>query len=112
MGIATAVFSMAPGLVWAHVNLELGKVQIHETQQLKFDFINTATQTISILEAKGSCGCTIVKLPEKAISSGSKATLRAEFTPTKVGSFRKSIKIKTSETDEFTYLYFSGLAVE
>ena len=112
LGIAVAVMAGMPPIKWEKTSIHLGQVEKHEVQNLSFEFTNNTNETIRILEAKGSCGCTNVQYPENEIEAGESAVVTADFRSGKVGTFKKNIRIKTSESDEYTYLYFTGEVVE
>ncbi len=112
LGIAVAVMAGISPLKWKATSIELGKVSINETKSLSFEFTNSSNESITILEAKGSCGCTNVQFPKQEIKSGETASISADFRSGKVGAFKKNIRIKTSESEEYTYLYFTGEVVE
>lgn len=112
LGIAVAAIASVSPLTWKSTTLELGKVKVNETVDLTFEFTNTATEPVVILEGKGSCGCTAVKYPTEAIVPGGSAAITAQFKSSKPGVFNKTIKIKTSASDVYTTLSFSGEVVE
>ena len=97
---------------WKATNLELGQVVKNETKELSFEFTNDGDEAVRILEAKGSCGCTVIDFSKDEIKSGETATIVANFKSSKVGVFKKSVKVKTTASDEYTQLWFSGEVVE
>ncbi len=112
LGIAVAVVAGVTPLKWKATSIELGQVSKNETRDLAFEFTNTSDEAIRILEAKGSCGCTNVKYPQNEIAPGETASISASFRSAKLGAFKKSIRIKTSESEGYTHLYFTGEVVE
>ncbi|MEQ9466041.1 MAG: DUF1573 domain-containing protein [Ekhidna sp.] len=112
LGIAVAVVAGMSPIKWKTTSIDLGQVAKNEMKELTFEFTNTSGSSIQILEAKGSCGCTDVKYPEGEIKAGETASISANFQSGKVGAFKKNIRIKTSESEEYTYLYFNGEVVE
>ncbi len=112
LGIAVAVVAGMAPLKWKSTSIDLGQVTKNEVQDLSFEFTNMTESPIRILEAKGSCGCTNVKFPDGEIKAGETASITANFRSGKVGAFRKNIRIKTSESEDYTYLYFNGEVVE
>ena len=112
IGIAVAVMASLTPISWKTTTINLGMVEKNEIRKLSFEFTNNSNESIQILEAKGSCGCTNVTFPKGEIASGETASITADFRSTKLGAFRKNIRIKTSTSDEFTYLYFNGEVVE
>ena len=112
LGIAVAVVAGMSPLKWKTTSIDLGQVSLNEMKDLSFEFTNNSTSAIRIVEAKGSCGCTNVKYPEGEIKAGETASITANFKSGKLGVFKKNIRIKTSDSDEYTYLYFNGEVVE
>ncbi len=112
MGIAVAVVAGIAPLKWKTTSINLGQVEKNEVQDLAFEFTNMTEASIRILEAKGSCGCTNVKFPSTEIKSGETASITANFRSGMVGSFQKNIRIRTSTSDDYTYLHFKGEVIE
>lgn len=112
LGIAVAVVAGMAPLKWKTTSIDLGQVSKDEVKELSFEFTNTSGETIRIIEAKGSCGCTNVKYPKGEIKAGESASISANFKSGKLGAFKKNIRIKTSDSDEYTNLYFNGEVVE
>ncbi|WP_436518030.1 DUF1573 domain-containing protein [Ekhidna sp. To15] len=112
LGIAVAVVAGMAPIKWKTTSIDLGQVTKSESKDLSFEFTNMTNEPIRILEAKGSCGCTNVKFPSNEIGAGETASITANFRSGKIGSFKKNIRIKTSESEEYTYLYFNGEVVE
>ena len=112
LGIAVAVVAHVAPITWKSTNLEIGEVEKNETKNLSFEFTNTGDKSVQILEAKGSCGCTVVDFSKDEIKSGETATIKANFKSSKVGVFKKSVKVKTTASDEYVQLWFSGEVVE
>lgn len=111
-GIAVAAVAAVSPITWKETSLELGEVKKGLTTPLEFEFTNSGTEPVTILEAKGSCGCTKVSFPQAAIAPGESASITAGFTSEKPGVFKKSIRLRTSASEEYTTLYFSGEVVE
>ncbi|MCP4457634.1 MAG: DUF1573 domain-containing protein [Cytophagales bacterium] len=112
LGIAVAVVAHVAPITWKTTSLELGQVEIGETKELSFEFTNEGDEPVRILEAKGSCGCTVVDFSKNEIKSGETATIQANFKSSKVGVFKKSVKVKTTASGEYTQLWFSGEVVD
>lgn len=112
IGIAVAVMASLTPISWKTTSISLGQVEKNELKKVRFEFTNNSAEAIQILDAKGSCGCTNVSFPKEPIDAGKTASITADFRSSKVGAFRKNIRIKTSTAQEYTYLYFSGEVVE
>lgn len=111
LGIAVAVAAAFTPLNWKTTTIDLGQVKKNEVSKLAFEFTNNSSETIQILEAKGSCGCTKITYPDE-IKAGETASIEANFRSGSLGAFKKNIKIRTSESSDYTYLYFNGEVVE
>lgn len=111
LGIAVAVIAAVNPISWKTTSIDLGQVTKGEVSKLSFEFTNSSSESIQILEAKGSCGCTKIKYPDE-IKAGETASIEADFQSGSIGAFKKNIKIKTSESTEYTYLHFKGEVVE
>lgn len=108
MVIAVAAVASIDALSWKVTSLDLGEVEVNESVDLSFEFTNTTSAPITILNAKGSCGCTQVEYPKEAITPGTSAKITGKFKSTKAGAFNKTIKITTSVSEEPTILSFKG----
>ena len=111
LGIAVAAVAAVSPLSWKTTSLDLGEVKAVGSKNLEFEFTNETAEAITILDAKGSCGCTNVQYPKGAIEPGATASISATFISKNTGVFKKNIKIKTSASEEFTYLHFNGEVV-
>lgn len=111
-GIAIAAIASVSPLSWKMTSLDLGTVKVNEEAQIQFEFSNNAATEVSILEAKGSCGCTQVNYPKEPLAPGASAQISAKYKATKPGAFSKTIKIRTSASEEYTVLTFKGEVVE
>ena len=112
MGIVVAAVASVGPITWSSTSLDLGQVSAGSSTPIEFEFTNTGDEAVTILDAKGSCGCTQVSYPKEAILPGESARITASFSSKKAGTFKKNIKITTSVSEEPTYLYFSGEVVE
>lgn len=110
LGVAVAAVAAVNPLTWKATTLELGSLPVGESVALKFEFTNTSQEAVRILEAKGSCGCTEVKVTKNEVAPGETSEITAVFVAKSAGAFKKSIEVKTSLSDEPTRLYFSGVA--
>ncbi|MEZ4884421.1 MAG: DUF1573 domain-containing protein [Chitinophagales bacterium] len=70
------------------ISLKAGKVT-HE-----FKFVNNGTEPLIISGAKGSCGCTVPKVPKHPIMPGEEETVKVVFNPKgKSGKINKTVTI-------------------
>jgi hypothetical protein len=112
LGIAVAVMAHVSTISWTSTSVDIGEVRVNEVKELSFEFTNDGQAPVTILEAKGSCGCTVVDFPKGEIGPGEKATIAANFKSAKIGAFMKTVKVKTTASDEYVMLQFKGEVVE
>ncbi len=75
----------------------------------KFKFVNTGTQTIEILNAKASCGCTRPSFPFLPIEPGQEGYIGVKYdSRTKEGNQTPQIEVVTNYQDEPIMLYLKG----
>ena len=111
LGIAVAAVASVSSVKWKSTMLDLGEVKVGKVSELKFEFTNLSDVPFTILDAKGSCGCTKIAYPKTAILPGETAFVTAHFRAAGPGMFNKTIRIQTSESNSYTYLKFKGEAV-
>ena len=74
-----------------------------------FTFTNTGEEPLIIIDAKGSCGCTVPKWPKAPIAPGETASLTVEFnTKGKRGQQVKKVTLTANTNPPQTYLYVKG----
>jgi hypothetical protein len=112
LAVVVAAVASVNALSWKKTSLDLGNVTANESVDLTFEFTNVSSSAITILEAKGSCGCTQVEYPKEELKAGASAKITAKFQTGKLGVFKKTIQVKSSASDDYTVLSFSGTVVE
>ena len=77
--------------------LELGTIKEDAVLEKSFDFTNTGKRDLVIINAKGSCGCTIPTPPMKPIPPGGKGKILVKYTArNKVGPQKPTITVTTN----------------
>lgn len=112
LGIAVAVVASVSPIEWKSTSIDLGQISKDEVAELSFEFTNNDDVAVRIIEAKGSCGCTNVDFSKGEIQPGETAFVTGKFKSGKLGAFKKNIRIKTSASEDYTYLHFKGEVVE
>ncbi|MFZ1748721.1 MAG: DUF1573 domain-containing protein [Saprospiraceae bacterium] len=64
-----------------------------------FNFTNTGDQPLIIMDAKGSCGCTVPSFPKDAIAPGKTAQIEVRYDTKRVGVINKTITIISNAGD-------------
>ncbi len=66
-----------------------------------FEFTNTGTLPLLIIESVASCGCTKPEYPDKPIKPGKKGKIKVTYSPLgRPGSFHKTVKVVTNGTGQ------------
>ncbi len=77
--------------------LELGTIKEDAVLEKSFDFTNIGNRDLVIINAKGSCGCTIPTPPVKPIAPGGKGKILVKYTAkNKVGPQKPTITVTTN----------------
>jgi uncharacterized cupredoxin-like copper-binding protein len=88
-----------------------GKIDQDQSVEHTFIFKNNSNETITIENAKASCGCTGTVISEKAVKPGAEGKILVKFTPPKGtrGSVQKTVSVYLKgETSPHTVLRFSA----
>jgi len=74
-----------------------------------FEFTNTGTRPLLIIDATASCGCTRPEYPTKPIKPGKKGKIKVTYSPLgRPGAFRKTVKVRTNTPDKSVNLIIEG----
>jgi hypothetical protein len=98
-------------LVWKSDSVELGQIPQGTPKLIEFEFKNTGTAVIKITDVHGSCGCTATDYTREDIAPGNTGIIKATFSAANVGTFTKTVTVKTTAEDNAKTLTFSGTVV-
>lgn len=74
-----------------------------------FEFTNTGSQPLLIIDAVASCGCTRPEFPTHPIKPGKKGKIKVTFSPLgRPGAFRKTVKVRTNDKNKRVSLVIEG----
>ena len=77
-----------------------------------FEFINTGSKPLIVVDAAASCGCTRPEFSAKPIKPGKKGKVKVTYSPIgRPGAFRKTIKVRTNGREKTTTLVITGTVV-
>lgn len=102
-GTAAPVFA---GLDWKQTELQLEAAPLDEKIEAAFHFTNTGTTTVTIVEARPSCGCTVPTLAQREFAPGESGDLHIVFTIGEgmEGPQEKTLAVLTHEPAEQMYV--------
>lgn len=103
----------AQGVQWLESNHNFGVfAEDSGAVRTQFRFVNTTQESVSIIAARSSCGCTTPKYPRHAIAVGDTATIDVVYDPTgRPGRFSKYVAIDLNDGSERKKLTISGTVV-
>ncbi len=77
-----------------------------------FTFTNTGEEPLILIEAKGSCGCTVPQWPRDPIAPGETASITVEFNSKhKRGMQNKKVTITANTDPAQTFIYMKGKVI-
>lgn len=78
----------------------------------QFKFINNSPESVSIVRAHASCGCTSPKYSRDAVAPGDTAAITVTYDPAgRPGKFTKTVAVDFSNNAPRTKLYITGTVV-
>ncbi len=91
---------------------DFGKVNEGEMVERRFQFKNTGSKPLTIINAQASCGCTVPEKPEEPIQPGAIGFIKVKFNSDKrPGEARKTITVTSNARPEFPVLILKGTVV-
>ena len=87
---------------------ELGKIKEGQTPEISWKFKNTGDKPLIIINAQGTCGCTIAEKPEQPVAPGDEGFIKAKFSSEgRLGVNEKQVIVTTNTQGASThYLNF------
>ncbi len=79
-------------------------------QTCKFYFTNTGNDLLVIHQAVASCGCTVPKYSKEPIRPGERGSITVTYDGKgkQLGTFRKSVTLRTNAKTEMVRIYIQG----
>lgn len=76
----------------------------------EFEFVNQGNAPLVLTSVTADCGCTRPEYPKNPIAPGKKGKIKVNFIPQRgMGSFTKSIKVKSNGSKKMKVLKISGI---
>lgn len=67
----------------------------------EFEFTNTGSDPLMIINASASCGCTRPEFPKKPVAPGKKGKIKVTYNPLgRPGEFTKQITVRTNSSEK------------
>lgn len=98
---------------WSEVDYDFGEVIEGQVVVHKYKFKNVGDNDLVILDAKGSCGCTVPEKPEKPVAPGESGEILVKFDSAgRTGAQSKSVTIVANTEPNTHVLKLSGNVVK
>lgn len=91
----------SPKLVCEEPTYSFGSVRGTQTVQHTFTLRNAGTDRLEIVDVRADCGCTVIEIDSRSLSSGESASIKAKLVPnaTKSGHVKKTIVVTSNDPD-------------
>lgn len=77
--------------------VDFGEIEQNSDPFRYVKFTNTGDEPLIILNAKGSCGCTVPTYPKEPISPGETSEIKVRYDTKRLGSINKTVKLTTND---------------
>jgi uncharacterized protein DUF1573 len=86
-----------PGMVFENETIDYGTIAPNSDGKREFVFTNNGTEPLIIMNAQGSCGCTVPTFPKEPIAPGAKAVIGVKYDTSRAGQpFNKTVTLTTN----------------
>lgn len=86
-----------PSIQFTETVWDFGTIKNDRPASHDFEFINTGTSNLVILDATAECGCTRPEYSEKPVAPGKKGKVKVTYNPVgRPGSFEKTVTVRTN----------------
>lgn len=90
------------GMVFETETIDYGTIPHNADGKREFVFVNNGTKPLVIESTQGSCGCTVPTKPTEPIAPGAKGVIGVKYATDRVGSFTKTVTVKSNATGQET----------
>lgn len=85
-----------PGMSFANETIDYGTIEHKADGAREFVFTNDGTEPLIIMNAQGSCGCTVPTWPKEPIAPGASAKIGVKYDTNRPGAFTKTITLTSN----------------
>lgn len=87
-----------PGMNFTSDTIDYGTIEHNADGKREFVFVNNGSEPLIIMNAQGSCGCTVPTWPKEPVAPGASAVIGVKYATDRVGPFTKTITLTTNST--------------
>ena len=85
------------------IHQELGKIKEGEVPEIAWRFKNTGDKPLVVINAAGTCGCTVAEKPEQPVAPGETGVIKAKFSSEgRIGPNNKQVVVTTNTKENTT----------
>jgi hypothetical protein len=95
-------------MTFESLTVDYGTVDYGSEPLRTIKFTNTGTDPLVILNARGSCGCTVPTWPKEPIAPGQSSVIEIRYDTNRPGRISKSVTISTNEGTDTHVLQVVG----
>jgi len=96
------------GMVFENETIDYGTIEQNADGQREFAFTNNGDKPLIIMNAQGSCGCTVPDAPKEPIAPGAKAVIKVKYDTNRVGAFTKTVTVTSNASTTPKVLTIKG----
>ncbi len=108
----STVAPSGPAMTFERTEIVYGTIAQGSDPLRKFKFTNTGNDSLRILNAQGSCGCTVPTYKKVAIAPGETSEVEVRYDTNRLGPFTKLVTLTTNEGTPTRVLTIKGDVVE
>jgi hypothetical protein len=103
----------SPKIEFTKTSHDFGTITEGTQATIEFKFTNTGNAPLILSSVQASCGCTTPSWPKEPVGPGETGTITAVYNSTnRVGSFNKSITVKSNTEGGTVILYIRGVVIK
>lgn len=93
----SAQATLGPKISFEQDYVDYGEVDYGGGRERVWKFKNTGTEPLMIVNAVGSCGCTVPSFPKEPIMPGKTAEIKINYDTNRPGPIAKTVTVTTNE---------------
>lgn len=97
-----------PGMVFESETIDYGTIDQDANGQREFVLTNNGNKPLIIMNAQGSCGCTVPTFPKEPIAPGARAVIGVKYDTHRTGAFTKNVTITSNASEAPKVLTIKG----
>lgn len=90
---------LGPKMSLESSEVDYGEIEQNSDPLRSVKFTNTGNEPLIILNAKGSCGCTVPTYPREPIAPGESAEIEIRYDTKRLGAINKTVKVTTNDPE-------------